>query len=78
MVDNKINGSYCDNCSHCLVCQYRNDFNDVLDAISNANVYKNLDGKASSKKITQYDIVSNIIVNCKYYDKHSCVTFKRE
>lgn len=56
MVDNKINGSDCGKCTHCLVCKYKNDFNDIRNAISEASVYKN-----------SYDIVSEIAVNCKHY-----------
>ena len=79
MVDNKINGSGCGSCIHCLVCQYRNDFNDVRNAISNATVYKNSDGKASLKKVTQYDIVSGITVNCKHYASiNNTVTYRND
>ena len=67
MADNKINGSGCGSCIHCLVCQYKNDFNDVRNAIFNAEVHKESDGKVSLKKVTQYDIVSGITINCKHY-----------
>lgn len=67
----KVNGSDCTACVHHRVCSYMNDFNDICKAISDANVHKlESDGKTmSTKKVINYDILREIIVNCKHYRK---------
>ena len=67
----KVNGSDCADCVHHRVCSYVNDFNDICKAISGANINKlESDGRTmSTKKVTNYDILREVIINCKYYCK---------
>ena len=68
---NKVTGTRCDDCIHRSVCCHKNDFNDICKAVADASVHKiNPDGKTMSiKKVINYDILSKIIINCRYFQK---------
>lgn len=68
---NKVNGAKCDNCIHRLVCCHKDDFNDICKAVTDASVYKiEPDGKTESmKKVIDYGILSEIIINCRHFRK---------
>lgn len=58
----------CTNCAHCTVCMYKDDYLDILKAVSNAVVSKdNNDGKLTTKRVIHYDFIGDISLPCKYY-----------
>lgn len=58
----------CTHCAHCAVCIYKNDYLDILKAISNAVVSKeSTDGKFTTKRVIHYDFIGDISLPCKYY-----------
>lgn len=58
----------CTNCVHCTVCIYKNDYLDILKAVSNAVVSKDSnDGKITTKRVIHYDFIGDISLPCKYY-----------
>lgn len=64
----KVTENRCDDCIHRSVCCYKDDFNDICKAVGEANVHKSTpDGKSSSKQVTYYDILSELVVNCRHY-----------
>lgn len=59
----------CTLCAHKEVCTYKQDFIDIIEAIENASITRDApDGKITSKKVINYDFVSEISVGCKYYE----------
>lgn len=68
-----VSGTKCDVCIHQSVCCHKNDFNDICKAVADASVHKiEPDGKtACMRKVINYDILSDIIVNCRHYRKET-------
>ncbi len=59
----------CTLCAHKEVCTYKQDYLDFIKAIENASITRDApDGKITSKKVINYDFVSEISVGCKYYE----------
>lgn len=59
----------CTLCAHKEVCAHKQDFRDIIEAIENASITRDApDGKITSKKVIDYDFVSEISVGCKYYE----------
>lgn len=57
----------CIRCVHRNVCAFKNDYLEVYNAIQNTTVTKEAkDGKVSLKRVTDYDFIRNISVNCCY------------
>ena len=57
----------CTRCVHRNVCIFKNDYLEVYNAIQNAVVTKEAkDGKVSLKRVTDYDFIRNISVECRY------------
>lgn len=68
MVDTGVKETLCSRCAHWEVCAHKQDYLDVLKAVENVHVVKDApDGKITSKKAINYDFVSKISVDCKYY-----------
>lgn len=68
MVDIGAKETLCSRCAHWEVCAHKQDYLDILKAVENVCVVKNEpDGKITSKKASNYDFVSKISVDCKYY-----------
>ena len=68
MSNNKLKETLCTHCAHREVCAYKQDFFDIINAVENTSVYKDLsDGRINSKNVRDYDFISEINVNCKYY-----------
>lgn len=67
----RVSGTKCDDCIHRSVCCHKNDFNNICKAVADTSVHKvESDGRTmSTKKVINYDILSEIIVNCRYYQK---------
>lgn len=64
----RVKETLCTRCAHREVCTYKQDFLDIVKAIENASIVRDTpDGKITSKKITDYDFISEITINCKYY-----------
>ena len=60
----------CTCCVHKDVCAYKPDYLNILKAVENAHVSEvkeTQDGGFSSKKIIDYDFISEISVGCRYY-----------
>lgn len=58
----------CTHCFHKDVCMYKQDFIDICNAVFDATVAKeDTDGKTCMKKVTNYDCLGNIEVNCRHY-----------
>lgn len=63
-----INETACTRCIHKEVCLYKNDYLDIFNAVSDANVSKMCpDGKISLKKISSFDFIDGIRVVCHHY-----------
>lgn len=59
----------CTLCAHKEVCAHKQDFLDIIEAIENSSITRDApDGKITSKKVIDYDFVSEISVGCKYYE----------
>ena len=57
----------CTRCAHRDVCMYKNDYLDILKAVTGATVSKlSSDGKMSLKKVESFDFISRIDVICRY------------
>ena len=66
----------CSLCAHCKVCAHKQDYLDILKAVENVYVIKDAsDGKITSKKVINYDFISEISVGCKYYQNWT-VTYR--
>lgn len=61
-MSDKVKETLCSSCSHREVCAYKQDFFDAIQTIKNMSVIR-----SASKKITDYDFISEITINCKYY-----------
>ena len=67
-MSDKVKETLCSFCSHREVSVYKQDFFDAIRTIKNMSVIRNApDEKITSKKITDYDFISEITINCKYY-----------
>lgn len=68
MIDTGVKETLCSRCAHMNVCAYTQDYLDILKAVENVYVVKDApDGKITSKKAINYDFISEISVDCKYY-----------
>lgn len=67
MPNSEVKETLCTRCVHREVCTYKHDFIDIIKAIENAAVTKDIPDEIVSKKVTQYDFIGGIIVSCKYY-----------
>ena len=68
MSNNKLKETLCTRCAHREVCAYKQDFFDIITAVENTSVVRDLsDGIISSKNVRDYDFISEINVSCKYY-----------
>ena len=67
MPNSEVKETLCTRCAHREVCIYKQDFIDIIKAIENAAVTKYIPDGIASKKVTQYDFISEISVSCKYY-----------
>lgn len=68
MPNNKLKETLCPHCAHREVCTYKQDFFDIIKAVENTSVVRDLpDGRISSKNVLAYDFISEIHVGCKYY-----------
>lgn len=69
-MSDKVKETLCSSCSHREVCVYVQEFLDVIRTIENTSVIGDLhDKKITSKKITDYDFISEITISCKHYTK---------
>lgn len=63
-----VKETMCTCCEHREVCAYKQDYLDILKAVENARVLKEMpDGKISSKKVADYDFISGFSVGCQHY-----------
>lgn len=63
-----INPDCCDTCVHNEVCGYKRDWLDICNALSKCEVVKQLGSQGmSSKKVTLYDILGEVVIKCKHY-----------
>ena len=67
MPNSEVKETLCTRCVHREVCTYKHDFIDIIKAIENAAVTKDIPDEIVSKKVNQYDFIGGIIVSCKYY-----------
>ena len=68
----RVKGTLCAYCGHREVCAYKQDFPDIIKAVENAPMVSNTpDGKITSRKVTDYDFISEISIGCKYYQIRS-------
>lgn len=67
-----VKETLCTRCIHREVCVYKQDFLDIIKAVEQAPMVRGTpDGKIKSKKITDYNFISEISIGCKYYQ--SCM-----
>ena len=65
-----VKETLCTRCEHREVCIHKLDYLNILKAVENARVSvikENTDGGFSSKKVADYDFISEISVGCRYY-----------
>ena len=63
-----VKETLCTRCTHREVCAYKQNFLDIVKAIENASVVRDTpDEKITSKKVIDYDFISEISVGCKYH-----------
>ena len=65
-----VKETLCTRCAHREVCMYKLYYLSILKAVENArvSVVKDAqDGGFSSKKVSDYDFISEISVECRYY-----------
>lgn len=66
-----VKETLCTRCTHCEVCAYKQNYLDILNVVENATITIDTpDGKITSKKVINYDFVSDISIGCKYYIKN--------
>lgn len=69
MLDTRVKKTLCTLCAHKEVCTHKKDFLDIIEAIENASITRDApDGKITSRKVIDYDFVSEISVGCKHYE----------
>lgn len=63
-----VKETLCTRCEHCAVCIYKPDYLDILEAVKRASVLKDTEnGRVFSKKVADYDFISGISIDCRYY-----------
>ena len=67
MPNSEVKETLCTRCAHREVCIYKQDYLDILDAVENAIVVRDIPDEIILKKVTHYDFISGISVSCKYY-----------
>ena len=69
----------CTKCAHRNVCKYKDDYLDILSAISNADIVQHhSDGTVSTKKITSFDFVYKPSIICKHCKCDSPISYRGE
>lgn len=65
----KITIHNCADCIHNPVCNYKQEYLDICNAVPEANVYKRVDrNKVRVSNVTNYsDILGEIVIKCKHY-----------
>ena len=66
MPNSEVKETLCTRCAHREVCIYKQDYLDIIDAVENAIVVKDIPDEIILKKVTHYDFISGISVSCKY------------
>lgn len=69
-MDDCVKETLCTLCDHREVCSYKQDYLNILKAVGNARVSvakESSDGGFSSKKVIDYDFISEISIGCRYY-----------
>lgn len=67
-MNNGVKETACTHCVHREFCIHKQNFLDICNAVFNASVYKETtDNKHSMQKVTNYDCLGDIEVNCRYY-----------
>ena len=64
-----VKETLCTRCAHREVCIHKLDYLNIIKAVENArvSVVKNdSDGGFSSKKVADYDFISELAVGCRY------------
>ena len=67
MPNSEVKETLCTRCAHREVCIYKQDYLDILDAVENAIVVKDIPDEIILKKVIHYDFINGISVSCKYY-----------
>ena len=65
-----VKETLCTRCVHREVCIHKLDYLNILKAFENSRVpvvKETTDGGFSSKKVVDYDFISEISVGCRYY-----------
>lgn len=66
--------TFCIECAHRNVCQYKDKYLDLVEQIRNSSIkYKGCDGKMSTTLITDIDFVTLRDPLCKYYSFESSI-----
>ena len=68
MVDTGVKETLCTRCIHKDVCAYKHDYLDIIKAVENVTVTKDM---YCAKKVIDYDFIGTIHVSCRYYEKHT-------
>lgn len=66
----------CADCVHRDVCCYKQDFEDICDAVYGATVRRILkdEQKYSIRKIIDFECLDDILIMCRYYRKSGYTT----
>ena len=65
-----VKETLCTRCVHKDVCAYKLDYLNIIKAVENARVSvvkDDSDAGFSSKKVADYDFISEISIGCRYY-----------
>ena len=65
MVDTGVKESLCTRCIHKDVCSYKHDYLDIVKAVENVTVTRNM---YCVKKVIDYDFIGTIHIGCRYYE----------
>lgn len=64
----KVRETPCTRCVHLNVCIHKNDFLDIYKAVYDIEIYKGCkNGGVSAKKITNYECLGEIRIDCRYF-----------
>lgn len=63
-----VKETLCTRCVHKDVCIHKLDYLNILEAIKDTSVVKDTpDGRAMSKKVSDYDFIDKNSISCRYY-----------
>ena len=67
VISDGVRETACTNCIHHIICKHKEEYLNAIEALYNASISFDHDGKIATKKVTNVECISSIEVLCKFF-----------